>query len=111
MMVKGSKIPSRQFRVIDQKDNHGTYGENEESDRYHGQDASPDLPSRNKDQCEQSHDGKAKNANCKANSYAASCPRTFPAPQVSSAVASESNIPPRDPSATTMMNTVSQTVG
>ena len=55
--------------------------------------------------------GKAKNAKFKANSYAASCSRTFPAPQVSSAAASESNIELRDPSAPKMTNTVSHTVG
>ena len=43
--------------------------------------------------------GKAKNANCNANSYVASCSRTFPVPHVSVAAASGSNTPLRDPSA------------
>ena len=41
------------------KDGHKTYGENEEADRDRRQDASSDLSSGNKDQREQSHDGKS----------------------------------------------------
>jgi len=55
--------------------------------------------------------GKAKNANWSANSYVASCSRTFPAPHVSVAAASGSNTPLRNPSVPTMTKTVSQTVG